>query len=99
MAGPNEGDRVAFDSEVDDCGKFAAVNLVERFSKLKRFRRVATRYAKLAENFLARFGWLQCACGCVLMSLRLSRFLSCVNLRQLWPSKSALRIVVMPILC
>jgi len=29
-------------------------NLVERFfSKLKHFRRVATRYDKLAENFLA----------------------------------------------
>lgn len=29
-------------------------NLVERFfSKLKHFRRIATRYDKLAENFLA----------------------------------------------
>ena len=29
-------------------------NLIERFfSKLKHFRRVATRYDKLAENFLA----------------------------------------------
>jgi transposase len=29
-------------------------NLVERFlSKLKNFRRIATRYDKLAENFLA----------------------------------------------
>lgn len=29
-------------------------NLIERFfSKLKHFRRVATRYAKLAANFLA----------------------------------------------
>jgi transposase len=29
-------------------------NLVERFfSKLKHFRRIATRYYKLAENFLA----------------------------------------------
>ncbi|BAK65708.1 IS5/IS1182 family transposase [Sphingobium lignivorans] len=29
-------------------------NLIERFfSKLKHFRRVATRYGKLAENFLA----------------------------------------------
>lgn len=31
-------------------------NLIERFfSKLKHFRRVATRYDKLAENFLAMF--------------------------------------------
>jgi transposase len=31
-------------------------NLVERFfSKLKHFRRIATRYDKLADNFLAMF--------------------------------------------
>ena len=49
-------------------------NLIERFfSKLKHFRRVATRYDKLAENFLAMVqlgsNWHQCACGCALMSL------------------------------
>ncbi len=51
-------------------------NLIERFfSKLKHFRRVATRYDKLAENFLAMVQlasmrlWLRtyessCNCGC-----------------------------------
>ncbi len=35
-------------------GLYRERNLVERFfNKLKRFRRVATRYDKLAENFLA----------------------------------------------
>ncbi len=33
---------------------YRARNLIDRiFSKLKRFRRLATRYDKLAENFLA----------------------------------------------
>jgi transposase len=49
-------------------------NLIERFfSKLKHFRRIATRYDKLAENFLAMVQlasmWLRvyessCDCGC-----------------------------------
>ncbi|CAM5387648.1 hypothetical protein SSCI18S_01810 [Sphingobium scionense] len=53
-------------------------NLIERFfSKLKHFRRVATRYDKLADNFLAMVQlasmrlWLRayessCNCGCFL---------------------------------
>lgn len=46
-------------------------NLIERFfSKLKHFRRVATRYDKLADNFLAWSNSPQCGCGCGLMSLR-----------------------------
>jgi len=46
-------------------------NLVERFfSKLKHFRRVATRYDKLAANFLAMIQLPQCGYGCVFMSLQ-----------------------------
>jgi hypothetical protein len=45
-------------------------NLIERFfSKLKHFRRVATRYDKLAANFLAMVQ-LASGCGYAIMSLR-----------------------------
>ena len=38
-------------------------NLVERFfCRLKQFRRIATRYEKLARNF---FGMLSLACACI----------------------------------
>ena len=44
-------------------------NLIERFfSKLNHFRRVATRYDKLAANVLASSS-PQCGCGCAPMSL------------------------------
>jgi transposase len=46
-------------------------NQVERFfSKLKHFRRVATRYDKLADNFLAMVKLASMRGGCALMSLR-----------------------------
>jgi transposase len=45
-------------------------NLIERFfSKLKHFRRVATRYDKLAANFPAMVQLAQSGCGCALMNL------------------------------
>jgi len=44
-------------------------NLIERFfSKLKHFQRFATRYDKLAANFLAWSSSPRCGCGCALMS-------------------------------
>ncbi|MBB4229917.1 transposase [Rhizobium mongolense] len=45
-------------------------NRIERFfSKLTHFRRVATRYDKLAANFLVWSKSPQSGCGCALMSL------------------------------
>ncbi len=42
-------------------------NVIERFfSKLQHFRRVATRYDKLAANFLAMVQLASCGCGCAL---------------------------------
>ena len=49
---------------------YRARNLVERFfNKIKQCRRVATRYDKLAANYLA-FSSHQYGCGCALMSTR-----------------------------
>jgi transposase len=46
-------------------------NLVERFfSKLKRFRRVATHYDKAAGNFLTMIRLASMRLGCALMWLR-----------------------------
>ena len=45
-------------------------NLIERFSKLKHFRRVATRYDKLAANFLAIIQLASMRRGSAFMSLR-----------------------------
>ncbi|MBB4278541.1 transposase [Rhizobium mongolense] len=45
-------------------------NRIERFfSKLTHFRRVATRYDKLAANFLVWSNSPQSGCGCALMSV------------------------------
>jgi transposase len=50
-------------------------NLIERFySKLKHFRRVATRYDKLADNFLAMVQLASMRCGSALMGLRPNRY-------------------------
>jgi hypothetical protein len=52
-------------------GLYRERNLVERFfSKLKHFRRIATRYDKLAETSLQWSSSPQYACGSALMSLR-----------------------------
>jgi len=52
---------------------YNACNLVERFfNKIKHYRRIATRYDKTAENFLAAlqlYSSTRFACGCALMSL------------------------------
>ena len=49
-------------------------NLIEHFfAKLKHFRRVAIRYDKLAENFVAMPNSPQCGCGSAFMSLRPSK--------------------------
>ena len=46
-------------------------NQVERFFiKFRYFRRVVTRYDKLAESFLAWSNSCRCASGCALMNLR-----------------------------
>ena len=46
-------------------------NQIERFfGKLKHFRRIATRYDKLAENFLAIVKLASMRLCCALMSLR-----------------------------
>src|SRR6187551_753121 len=48
-----------------------ARNLVERFfNKIKHCRRVATRYDKLAANYLAFVNSRRSGYGCALMSLR-----------------------------
>lgn len=40
-------------------------NRVERcFNRLKQFRRIATRYEKKAENYLAMLAQLPSSCGC-----------------------------------
>lgn len=50
---------------------YKARNLVERFfNKAKQFRRIATRYDKLAENYLAALNSSQSASGYAVMSLR-----------------------------
>jgi hypothetical protein len=50
---------------------YRARNLVERFfNKIKQCRRVATRYDKLAANYLALSNSPQYGCGCALMSPR-----------------------------
>ena len=49
-------------------------NAVERmFCRLKDFRRIATRYDKLATNFLAMVQLAQSGCGFALTSLRPSQ--------------------------
>lgn len=49
-----------------DWHRYKARNLVERFfNRLKQFRRIATRYDKLANRFNA-FVHLACACICLL---------------------------------
>jgi hypothetical protein len=51
---------------------YHARNLVERlFNRIKQCRRIATRYDKLAANYLASFSWHRSGCGFVLMSPRL----------------------------
>jgi transposase len=55
-------------------------NLIERFfSKLTHFRRVVTRYDKLAANFLPWSNSPRCGCDSKLMSLRPSRTGSACN--------------------
>ncbi len=55
---------------------YRARNLVERFfNKIKQCRRVATRYDKLAANYLAFIQLASIAYGCALMSPRPSRLL------------------------
>ena len=50
---------------------YKARNLVERFfNRVKQFRRIATRYDKLAENYLAALKLVQSASGYAVMSLR-----------------------------
>ena len=50
---------------------YRARNLVERFfNKIKQCRRVATRYDKLAANYLAFVQLASIRCGCALMSPR-----------------------------
>jgi transposase len=50
---------------------YRARNLVERFfNKIKQCRRIATRYDKLAANYLASSSLLRSAFGCALMSPR-----------------------------
>jgi transposase len=53
---------------------YRARNLVERFfNKIKHCRRIATRYDKLAANYLALSSWLRSDYGCALMSPRPAR--------------------------
>src|SRR5271156_4121974 len=53
---------------------YRARNLVERFfNKIKQCRRVATRYDKLAANYLAFIQLASIRCGCALMSPRPNR--------------------------
>src|SRR3546814_16304082 len=50
---------------------YRARNLVERFfNKIKQCRRIATRYDKLAANYLASSSLLRSAFGCALKSPR-----------------------------
>jgi transposase len=50
---------------------YKARNLVERFfNKIKHYRRIATRYDKTAENFLAALTSSRSASGYAIMSLR-----------------------------
>jgi transposase len=52
-------------------------NLIEQsFSKLKHFRRVATRFGKLAANSLAWSSSPRCGCGCAYESAAQSLFRS-----------------------
>ena len=54
---------------------YRARNLVERFfNKIKHCRRVATRYDKLAANYLAFVQLAQTGCGSALMSPRTNPF-------------------------
>jgi hypothetical protein len=48
----------------------AAISTNSIFNKIKQCRRVATRYDKLAANYLAFIRSHQYGCGCALMSPR-----------------------------
>ena len=54
------------EGHVGDVALYCERNLVERFfNKLKHFRAIATRYDKLARNFLAG---VQLACAIILLN-------------------------------
>ena len=71
---------------------YRARNLVERFfNKIKQCRRVATRYDKLAANYLPSSSLHQSGCGCALMSPRPKWYRRVdLNHRPLVPQTSAL---------
>jgi transposase len=57
---------------------YRARKLVKRFfSKIKQCRRGATRYDKLAANYLAFIQLPSYGCGCALMSPRPTRAVEC----------------------